>query len=57
MENSIQKPNCVAVRLRLVSTSGGSQPNSKIKDLCSDGAAEIERLQAEIDRLQAAANP
>jgi hypothetical protein len=38
-------PNPVAARLRAISTGGGSQPNSKIKDLCSDGAAEIDRLQ------------
>ncbi len=37
--------NPVAARLRAVSTGEGSQPNSKIKDLCSDGAAEIDRLQ------------
>ena len=40
-----QSINSTAVLLRLVSTGGGSQPNSKIKDLCSDGAYEIERLQ------------
>lgn len=37
--------NPVAARLRAISTGGGSQPNSKIKDLCSDGAAEIDRIQ------------
>jgi hypothetical protein len=51
-----QTTNPVAARLRSVSTGGGSHPNSKIKDLCSDGAAEIERLERaadEIERLRA----
>ena len=33
-------PNVIKFLARLE-----SQPNSKIKDLCSDGAAEIDRLQ------------
>lgn len=46
-----QNTNPVALRLRAISTGGGSQPNSKIKDLCSDGAAEIDRLEKIIDEM------
>lgn len=45
------KSNPVALRLRVISTSGGSHPAAGIKDLCSDGAAEIERLERIIDEM------
>ena len=32
-------------RLRAVSSGGGSMPNAKIKDLCSDAANEIAQLR------------
>jgi hypothetical protein len=44
MSDNPQSPTTVE-RLRAVSSGGGSMPNSKIKDLCSDAAAEIEQLR------------
>lgn len=40
-------------RLRAVSAGGGSQPNSKVKDLCSDGAAAIAHLTLVIKTARA----
>jgi len=40
----------IAERLRAISTSPVQHPglNSRIRDTCSDGAAEIEHLRAEL---------
>ena len=43
--------NPTALRLRAISTGAGG-PNSKVKDLCSDGAAEIERLEAVVAAMR-----